>query len=255
MTARLDVVGTIVEAYGGAWRNLGDMVRLIWFPVALYLVLSIARVFVDIGTQLALAFVLEVASLFLWPIIAVTWHRFILLGDEPSGPIHFHFGRREAVFFLISIFLILLFIPGAALSLAAAELQQSPTGALLALFGLFLVMIAIYFFVRLTLLLPAVAIGDPVDPRLVLERTRGNFWRLLAIMFAVAVPILLLSTLIAPLVAGGGVLQLAGVALAAFVYVFFAVVNVAVLSIAYRELIGPPGSLPRETEPHIDPTF
>ena len=255
MTTRLDVVSTITEAYGGAWRNLGDMVRLIWFPVALYLVFSIARVFVDVETQFFLALVLEIASLFLWPVIAVTWHRFILLGDEPSGSVHFSFGRREAIFLLVSIFLILLFIPGAALSLAAAELQETPSGALLALFGLFLVAIAVYFFVRLTLLLPAVAIGDPVDPRLVLERTRGNFWRLLAVMFAVAVPILLLSTLAGSLMADGGAMQLVAVALAAFVYVFFAVVNVAVLSIAYRELIGPPGSLPRETAPHIDPTF
>ena len=50
-------------------------------------------------------------------------------------------------------------------------------------------------------------------------------------------------------------MQLVAVVLAAFIYVFFAVVNVAVLSIAYRELVGPPGSLPREAEPHIDPTF
>lgn len=255
MTTRLDVVSTITEAYGGAWRNLGDMVRLIWFPVALYLVFSIARVFVDVETQFFLALVLEIASLFLWPVIAVTWHRFILLGDEPTGPIHFSFGRREAIFLLVSIFLILLFIPGAALSLAAAQLQETPSGALLALFGLVLVAIAVYFFVRLTLLLPAVAIGDPVDPRLVLERTRGNFWRLLAVMFAVAVPILLLSNLAGSLMAGGGAMQIAAVAIAAFVYVFFAVVNVAVLSIAYRELVGPPGSVPRETEPHIDPTF
>ncbi|MFN4355738.1 hypothetical protein [Parvibaculum sp.] len=255
MTTRLDVVSTITEAYGGAWRNLGDMVRLIWFPVALYLVFSIARVFVDVETQFFLALVLEIASLFLWPVIAVTWHRFILLGDEPTGPIHFSFGRREAIFLLVSIFLILLFIPGAALSLAAAQLQETPSGALLALFGLFLVAIAVYFFVRLTLLLPAVAIGDPVDPRLVLERTRGNFWRLLAVMFAVAVPILLLSSLAGSLMAGGGAMQIAAVAIAAFVYVFFAVVNIAVLSIAYRELVGPPGSVPRETEPHIDPTF
>ncbi|MDX5366816.1 MAG: hypothetical protein LPK88_10285, partial [Alphaproteobacteria bacterium] len=118
MNTRLDVVSTITEAYGGAWCNLGEMVRLIWFPVALYLVFSIARVFVDVETQFFLALVLEIASLFLWPVIAVTWHRFILLGDEPSGPVHFHFGRREAVFLLVSIFLILLFIPGAALSLA-----------------------------------------------------------------------------------------------------------------------------------------
>ena len=176
-------------------------------------------------------------------------------GDEPSGPVHFHFGRREAIFLLVSIFLILLFIPGAALSLAAAELQESPSGALLALVGLLLVALAIYFFVRLTLLLPAVAIGDPLDPRLVLERTRGNFWRLFAVMFAVGAPILILSSLAGTLMAGGGAMQVLAVAIAAFVYVFFAVVNVAVLSIAYRELIGPPGSVPRDSEPHIDPAF
>ncbi|MBX3505670.1 MAG: hypothetical protein KF895_09355 [Parvibaculum sp.] len=255
MTTRLDVFAVVSEAYGGAWRHLGEMVRLIWFPGALYLVISIARTFVDIETQFFLAFVLEILSLFLWPVIAVTWHRFILLGDEPAGPVHFRFGRREASFLLVSIFLFLLLVPGAALSLASAELQGAASGALLALFGLFLIAIGIYFFVRLTLLLPAVSIGDPLDPRLILERTRGNFWRLLAVMFAVAIPFLLLAFLLGGLAAAGGGLQLLAVIAVAFISVFFAVVNVAVLSVVYRELIGPPGSLPRESEPHIDPTF
>lgn len=254
MSTRLDVFAVASEAYGGAWRHLGEMVRLIWFPGALYLVISIARAFVDAEAQFFLAFALEIASLFLWPVIAVTWHRFILLGDEPAGPVHFHFGRREASFLLVSIFLFLLLVPGAALSFASVELQGVASGALLALFGLFLIAIGIYFFVRLTLLLPAVSIGDPLDPRLILERTRGNFWRLLAVMFAVAVPFLLLAVLFGSLAASGGAMQLVAVIATAFISVFFAVVNVAVLSIVYRELVGPPGSLPRDQEIHIEPT-
>lgn len=252
MNTKLDVLSTIREAYGGAWNHFGEMVRLIWLPGLLYLVFSTASSFVNVEEQFFAALVLELASLFLWPVIAVAWHRFILLGDAPAGAFRFSFGRREALFLLVSVFLFLMLVPGSALAMAASQQAQTLTGSLLSFFGLLLLLTSIYFFVRLSLLLPAVSIGDPVDPRLILERTRGNFWRLVAVFISVVLPVVLLAALIGTLLTASPILQVAAVAMFALVSVFFAVVNVAVLSVAYRELLGPPGSVPA---PHIDPSF
>lgn len=253
MSTKLDVPATIRESYGGAWNHLGEMVRLIWLPGLLYLVLSTASAFLDPETQFFPVLVLELAGLFLWAVIAVAWHRFILIGDAPSGAFHLTFGRREARFLLLSVFLFLLLMPGIAIAIAAERMTGTMTGSLLSFLGLLLFLVAVYFFVRLSLLLPAVSIDDPVDPRLVLERTRGNFWRLVAVFVSVVVPVVLLAVLLGSLLGGGALLQILSIAAFALVSVFFAVVNVAVLSIAYRELVGPPGSVPSPV--HIDPSF
>jgi hypothetical protein len=242
MTARLDIAATVGEAYRGAWNHLGEMVRLIWLPGALYFSLSVAGVFIDVEQNRALAVVINLATLFLWPIIAVAWHRFILMGDAPPGKFHFSFGRREARYLIVSVFLTLLFAPGVILSATPAFLPANMTASLLSFFGVLLLMVAIYFMVRLTLLLPAVSVGDPVNPRLVLERTRGNFWRLVAVFAAIALPMFLILFLVGSLVGGNLVMNVAAVAVLSLVLILFAIVNIAVLSIAYRELIGPPGT-------------
>lgn len=248
MNAKLDILATAREAYTGAWNNLGEMLRLIWLPGFLYLLISVASAFIDSERQLLLALVLELAGFFLWPIIAVAWHRFILIGDAPAGRFHFSFGRREARFLLVSIFLFLLFIPGVSLVLAGEAMPQTMTSSLLSFFGLLLMLVAIYFFVRLSLLLPGVSVGDPFNPRLILERTRGNFWRLAGVFLLVVLPIVVLAMLFGLLFEGGFAFQVAAVIALALIMIFFAVVNVAVLSVAYRELVGPPGTLAPDTD-------
>lgn len=242
MTAKLDVLATAREAYKGAWEHFGEMLRLIWLPGLLYLALSVASAFVDRETQRFLAIVIDFASLFLWPIIAVAWHRFILIGDAPAGNFNLSFGRREARFLLFSIFLVLLFMPGAILMVVAVTMPQTMTSSLLSFFGLLLLFVSLYFFVRLSLLLPAVSVDDPINPRLVLERTRGNFWRLAAVLVLAALPVLIVAGLLGGLIVLGPLVALAAMIAIALASIFFAVVNVAVLSIAYRELIGPPGT-------------
>lgn len=239
---RLDVLATVAEAYKGAWGHLGEMLRLIWLPGLLYLALSVASAFVDPEKQRFLAVIIDFASLFLWPIIAVTWHRFILIGDAPSGRFNLSFGRREARFLLFSIFLVLLFMPGGILMIVANAMPQTMSSSLLGFFGLLLLFVSLYFFVRLSLLLPAVSVDDPVNPRLVLERTRGNFWRLAAVLVLAVLPVLVVAVLLTGLISLGPVAALLALIAIALVSIFFAVVNVAVLSIAYRELIGPPGT-------------
>lgn len=125
MNPKLDILATVREAYSGAWTNLGEMLRLIWVPGVLYLTISVVSAFIDAERQLLLALALELAGLFLWPVIAVAWHRFILIGDAPAGNFHISFGRREARFLVISVFLFLLFVPGVTFVLAGEAMPQT----------------------------------------------------------------------------------------------------------------------------------
>ncbi|PKQ06026.1 MAG: hypothetical protein CVT72_07805 [Alphaproteobacteria bacterium HGW-Alphaproteobacteria-11] len=243
---KLDILGMVREAYGGAWTHMGEMLRLIWLPGLLYLATAVISMFVDPAENLLTSLLLNIVALFLWPIIAVTWHRFVLIGDAPSGSFHLHFGRREARFLMVSFFLFLLLLPGLLLAMAGAtiaqEQPQSTTGSLLGFIGMLLILVSVYFFVRLSLLLPAAAVDDPVDARLVLERTRGNFWRMVAVFALIVLPIALCVILLASLMQAMPALAILGAAAFALVSIFFAIVNVAVLSVVYRELVGPPGT-------------
>ena len=39
--AKLDMVGTVTESYKGAWSHFGDMVKLVWAPVVVYIAANI----------------------------------------------------------------------------------------------------------------------------------------------------------------------------------------------------------------------
>lgn len=247
---KLDVAAAALEAYRGAWAHADEMIRLIWLPGILYIAISIVAALVD-QSQLVLRFALELAGLFLWPIIAVAWHRFVLLGDAVPGSFHLNFGRREARFLMVSIFLGLLVMPGLLVSKMTAAMNDPSLGAsasLLGFLGLILLMVGIYYFVRLLLLLPAVAVDEPINARLILERTRGNFWRLLALTVLASLPLIVIFFFTASFAVTLALPSFVLVVVAATVGVFFMIVNVAVLSIAYRELIGPPGTLAFDLE-------
>jgi hypothetical protein len=247
---KLDVFAATAEAYRGAWNHFGEMVRLMWLPCGLYIAVSIVGSLLD-EKQVTLQFALELAALFLWPIIAVAWHRFVLVGDAAPGSFHLHFGRREARYLMISIFLGLLFLPGVLVVLMTASLNDpsvGPAASLLGFAGFLVLMVGVYFAVRLLLLLPAVAVDEPVNVRLILERTRGNFWRVLALIFIASLPLFFIMFCIAALVVFFAVPMLYATIPVALISVFFMIVSVAVLSISYRELIGPPGTLAFDLE-------
>ena len=96
---------------------------------------------------------------------------------------------------------------------------------------------------RLSLLLPAVSIDEPINIRLVLERTRGNFWRIFALFILSSLPLIVAYILLLSLFLSAGVPVVIALGVTSLLSIFIAIVNVAVLAIAYRELIGPPGAM------------
>ena len=120
--------------------------------------------------------------------IAVAWHRLMILGERPgiSGSNVATKDLWRYVIVAVALFLIL-FLPIAAIIFSAIYFAQPAAGPAPPPLGFFLLLplgFAAYVIgtavaLRLTLLLPAQAIGDKeLTLRQTWSRTRGNTWRL-----------------------------------------------------------------------------
>lgn len=250
--AKLDVVGTVTEAYKGAWSHFGDMVKLVWAPVVVYIAanvlhsMSVQSLTEEIdpsdieavfqaswGWQ---AVAVTLLGLFLWPIIAVAWHRFILLGETSSSALYFKFGRREARFLLTSIFLSLLVVPGVLVVIVGA-------GTALSLFAIplgFVLMVAgLAYALRLSLLLPAVATDSAADARAILDATQDNVLRIFGAHTLNVLALLTVAIVVSILIGVVAFVMgpVAGVIGGAVLGVFGQIISVAILSIMYRDLV------------------
>ncbi|MEJ8475854.1 hypothetical protein [Roseibium algae] len=126
--------------------------------------------------------------------IAVAWHRFGLLGDQP-GLIHLTVGPTEGRFIVKSILIVL--IAGAVLSVIGIV-----SGLLAALVGssyLFIilwVLACIFFlpyFMRLNLVLPAVAIERPVGFKDAYELGEGLGWGMVGAALVLSLPFIVIN--------------------------------------------------------------
>ncbi|HBM90110.1 MAG TPA: hypothetical protein DD437_16300 [Rhodobiaceae bacterium] len=265
--AKLDIVGTVTESYKGAWSHFGDMVKLVWAPVVVYIAanvlhsLSVQSITQEIdpsdveamfqaswGWQAAAVTLL---GLFLWPIIAVAWHRFILLGETSSSALYFKFGRREARFMLTSIFLSLLVVPGVLVMIVGAGTALS---AFAIPVGLVLMVAGLAYALRLSLLLPAVATDAAVDARAILDATQDNVLRIfgahtlnILALLAVAIGFSILIGIVALVM--GPVIGIIG---GAVLGVFAQIISVAILSVMYRDLVlsGQSAASPPDSQVH-----
>ena len=251
--AKLNVVAIIYEAFVGAFIHFGEMVRIVWVPVLIWMGLQAVFMFLPLNDQYDGALLFDLVaiciSMFVWSIIAVAWHRFIVLGERTTGAFYFRFGRREARFLVVSILLVLLIVPSLLILWGWAASSQSANAGgggmlMLIIVAAIAFCVGIYYMIRLCLLLPAVAIDQPVNVRAMLSMmTGGNFWRLLVtftllilVMFVIDEILVLFATALNHLL---GALAVALEYVASIVViVFLEIVSVAILSIAYRELSG-----------------
>jgi len=223
----MPVVATIRDAYSFTLTHLGSVIGLIWIPMVLLTVMgffSSQRYYnstiealasnnaEQIWSSLLMWLAYLIAALLLQAVMyaAVTQ---LALGMR-SGPVwaHFAFGQAEwRMFRALMAFTGLifpLFLFGSAL-VNVVVLQAAPAApaALLIFYGLILAAIARFF-----VLLPALSATESVP---VLRRawmlTAGNFWRLLAVLLAIIIPLFILAILLMvpvvqrlpPLPAGG----------------------------------------------------
>lgn len=208
----MPVVATIRDAYSFTLTHLGSVIGLIWIPMVLLTVMgffSSQRYYnstiealasnnaEQIWSSLLMWLAYLIAALLLQAVMyaAVTQ---LALGMR-SGPVwaHFAFGQAEwRMFRALMAFTGLifpLFLFGSAL-VNVVVLQAAPAApaALLIFYGLILAAIARFF-----VLLPALSATESVP---VLRRawmlTAGNFWRLLAVLLAIIIPLFIFAILL-----------------------------------------------------------
>lgn len=219
MAGKVPVSTTIANAYRFAFGNIVNNLALIWMPVAILWALAYyynaayvaaildaqsgdpdlqRRAFPFLCAAAAVVFVLATAQVAALTKEALGLRKGQALLQFPFGPSSW---RLMGAYLMCGFVLILLSI---ACSLAArigndtlqAGLGHTPTaialGTLAAL--LFILGASIYISVKMSFFLAPVAIAEHKASLIrAWELSKGNFWRLLAVVLAIVIPILLLS--------------------------------------------------------------
>lgn len=164
----------------------------------------------------------------LW--IFVSWHRFILLEEYPTGWIpEFRFDRIMAYFgrgLLIGVIMMAMWIP-----VMMAVMFAGSLGVLIMLGAMFFSVVLVY---RLVAILPAAAIGRSLTVGQAWEATRGASGTILVLVF-----VIFLAQFLLQLVTGLSMMVFPplGIAFQLFVALVMSLVNVSILTTFYGHYV------------------
>lgn len=240
---KLPMVKVLLGAFVVPWWQRKAFVRALAVPVFALMLLTVAWEVVGSGLSGVINWVLYLVygALFTW--FAVACHRLVLLG--PAALPQLRWSQRQTrflgwlvglylVYAVVSILLMVLLGTLAANTIAVAA-STSPDGPVSWFWWVQLLasIPATYLLARLSLVFPAVAVDHPADLRRSWELSRDNGWRL-----AVVVGVLpwVLSSAPAMLYREGA--SLLELALLALLSALVLVVEIAAVSLCYRELSG-----------------
>jgi len=197
---KLPVGRTIIDAYGFTFTQLGTIIGLIWFPMVLSTLLNflpeLADGYADVNQPVASqveGLAVTLLTLLLSAIMYVAVARQALGLRQGAAVFHFALGQPE--FRVYGALLVLYFLFGVAVLVLAEAMSiggmVSAAAAVLALPALFLI---IYVAIRIGfLLVPAIVTENRIDFAAVWALSKGNFWRIFAVVLAIAVPLFLIE--------------------------------------------------------------
>jgi hypothetical protein len=252
----LPVLEIVQEAFASVSQNWGAVLRICWAWVLILCVtgLAMAATFPQEGMAPSFAFI-AACLLFLaafvvgFSSIAVAWHRFMLLREQPPS---LNLGVRGQVLPYIGRFIVIGLIAGVIqvvcssfllpilLLLVPVTPNVTPsTGTLLALglLGFVISLPAILVGTRLAVALPGTAIGRPMTLGDSMRVTKGNTWRLFGGSLLVYVPSYVISFVLGLVTDASWMGNLATLLLYC-VYFFSMVAAISFLSLSYRFLVG-----------------
>ncbi len=196
---RIQPLALAVEGYRLALRGFDTVLQLSWFAVLALALLArlLASGATPEGTGAATVAAGGVAGLALLAgcavlvhaMVAVAWHRAVLLGEGPgSRRVYLRCGRRELLYGATAVFFALCFFTGATLLsvVAAAPLGGGPLLVPIYLAGLAAALVAV---ARSMLILPAIALGRGLDLAASWRATRGQSLRATATLVLACLPL------------------------------------------------------------------
>ncbi|MCL6283473.1 hypothetical protein M3P21_07985 [Ruegeria sp. 2012CJ41-6] len=186
------------------------------------------------GGEMTLFFVFFMVTIFVvmfW--IVVSWHRFVLLEEYPSGIIPpFRFDRILAYFgryLLLMLLALLAFIPAGLVMLVLREASGLVTVVAVAAF-----LVLVVCFIRLSIILPAAAIGKPITLSQAWAATTGS---------AGAIIVLIIVSVLFQIAIQFGAALLAMIPVLGIIIVLFAtmlvlpLINVSILTTMYGHFV------------------
>ncbi len=219
--ARVPVVATIRDAYVFTAANLGGIIGLIWIPMVLVTILgffSFQRYYnavieamasgatATLGPTMLMMLGYIIAAVLLHGMMYVAVVQLALGTRSAPTWAHFAFGAEEWRMFLAFLafvgLLLALVIPILVIGTAVTGTGGTPgpamAGLVLLVYGVLILAVP-----RFLALLPAIAVAENVPVlRRAWQLSTGNFWRLLAILAGIFIPILILMGLLQVMLAG-----------------------------------------------------
>ena len=197
-TDPLPVLKTSWAAVRSPFEHAGDFVRLGWGPgVLMFAAQAAAAELAVLLDRPLLAFMYWLPYVVITIPLAVAWTRLVFNGPEPQTTWHpFRFGMRELAYLATSIGLGLGLFILPAIAGTVTYLFWSRSWSLYALL-LAVILLAASFYggVRLSFVLPCIAVDKFQSIAIAWRQTRGAVWRIAAITSVASLPINLLGSI------------------------------------------------------------
>jgi hypothetical protein len=191
-TRKLPIALVVRRGFLFAWESRA----VLWLPYALYtavtVLANVALLVVAGPADSPAAYAVNGAEEVFAMAFAVGIHRYVLSAEAPPGAAFFRWDRNFAHYVLMALLLFVIAILLMIIAQQAAS-RSSPELSLLVLVAFPLVAVSLC---RLSLLLPAAALGDPVTALMLWTRTRNNGLRLLAVNLIAVAPFLVVEGLL-----------------------------------------------------------
>jgi hypothetical protein len=183
-TSPIDVIDQVGRAYRLVYDRMQLVVEMALLPYLIVLGAELVAVLMPNGVagSILAALIHGIAFIVFASVFYVRWHRFVLLGESvsdafiPPGWTEFLIAEIKVVGILVAGWLLLVVLASLPPTFLMVVLS-SVGGVALALAAL-----------RVSLIFPAAAIGEPIGLRTAWDRVEGNFWRLFACVLAAYFP-------------------------------------------------------------------
>ena len=265
-TVKLSIFGVIGDAFRAVFGNFGAAILAGIFPLILLIAIQTLSYFVaPTGTTGSFFLDLSISVIGMIPYVlfAVTWHRFILMGERERPTLIPKFQRTHGRFLMFTVILFLMVMVPILISAmtmgvsqmlmnssqigAAVELDGQASAALLIIFVYLIA--SSYFYGRLSMVLPASAVGEEgYTFGWAWRHTKGNGFRIMLafilLMILVAIVFTIYGMIVGLILAGfatsGSVVFtiIIGVVVISPIYIIVTALFISLLSVIFRDLTG-----------------